>query len=87
MLHYIMSIQNSFTYQIDNPILWYMKRITSRDIIKKIKDKAAIKKETVVTFRINTPILEQFKRKCEAEAVTMTSVVEQFMEDFASEEK
>lgn len=53
-----------------------------KEIIKKIKEKREAEKKNNVTFRLSNELMEQFKEKCEKNDVSMTSVLEEMINDF-----
>lgn len=59
-----------------------MAKSKKKEILKKIKDKKEESKRRNITFRIKSQLLETFKEDCEENGVTMTDIIESYMEDF-----
>ena len=63
-------------------IIYGMKKQTPKDILKKIREQKSAYKKTNHTFSLNVTVMERFKEKCEKEAVSMASVVEEMIRNF-----
>lgn len=61
-----------------------MAKIDSKDILKRVKLKDKPERANV-TFRLNTKLMEDFKKVCEDQAVTPTAVLEEFMTTFVAD--
>lgn len=59
-----------------------MAKISSRQIIKSVKEKERLDEKTNITFRLNEALISQFRGKCKKEKVSMASVMEALMKDF-----
>jgi hypothetical protein len=55
-----------------------------KEIIKKIKEKREAEKKNNVTFRLSNELMERFKEKCEKNDISMTSVLEEMIQDFVN---
>lgn len=62
-----------------------MAKAKKDEILKKIKEKQLESDRKNITFRVKAQLLERFREKCEKNGVTMTEVVETFMEDWVNE--
>lgn len=60
-----------------------MKR-QAKEIIRSIKDKKESERKNNVTFRLSDTLMEKFKAKCDKNGVSMTSVLEEVIQDFIS---
>lgn len=55
-----------------------------KQIIKDIKDKKEAELKSNVTFRLSNELMKKFKEKCDKNGVSMTSVLEETIQDFIS---
>lgn len=55
-----------------------------KQIIKDIKDKKEAEIKSNVTFRLSIEHMKRFKEKCDKNGVSMTSVLEEMIQDFIS---
>lgn len=53
-----------------------------KEIIKNIKEKRESERKNNVTFRLSNELMDKFKEKCEKNDVSMTSVLEEMIQDF-----
>lgn len=58
------------------------KKRTSKEVIQRIKERNAEEEKANYTFRLNMQMMERFKAKCQAEDVSMASVLEELISDF-----
>jgi len=61
-----------------------MSKVDSKELLKRVKTKEKPERANV-TFRLNTRLMDDFKRVCEAQAVTPTAVFEEFMATFVTD--
>ncbi|WP_413569184.1 hypothetical protein ACLWBD_00485 [Bdellovibrio sp. HCB117] len=59
-----------------------MKKVVSKDVIRKIKDKEQAQKKSNYTFRLSDSMMQELKAKCEKSGVSMASVVEELVQSF-----
>ena len=59
-----------------------MAKVSGKEIIAKVRKKQQDETRMNVTYRIKGDLLERFRNRCEKENVSMTSVIEELMENF-----
>jgi len=55
---------------------------TRKELLKKVKEKKEYSQKKSISFRFTEKTLEEFKRVCEKEKVSMTEVLEIYIEEF-----
>ena len=56
-----------------------MPKMTAKEIIKKVKDQKRKEQRSNYTFRLPDELMVSFKKKCESEGISMTSVLEEMI--------
>ncbi|WP_413289301.1 hypothetical protein [Bdellovibrio sp. HCB337] len=59
-----------------------MAKISSKHIVKALKEKEKSEEKANITFRLNVDLLNSFREKCKKEDVSMASVIEMLLKDF-----
>jgi len=59
-----------------------MAKVSGKEILTKVKKKQQEEAKTNVTFRIKNELLDHFRTRCEKEGVSMTSVLEELINEF-----
>ncbi len=59
-----------------------MAKASAKEILNKVKKKQQEEVKVNVTFRIKSDLLEKFRARCDNEGVSMTAVIEEFMNEF-----
>ena len=55
---------------------------TRKELLKKVQEKKECSQKKSISFRFNEKTLNEFKRVCEKEKVSMTEVLEIYIEEF-----
>ncbi|MFG1520352.1 hypothetical protein [Halobacteriovorax sp. ZH1_bin.1] len=53
-----------------------------KELLKKVQERKEESQKKSISFRFKEKTLDEFKRVCEKENVTMTEVLEVYMEEF-----
>ncbi len=53
-----------------------------KELLKKVQEKKEESQKKAISFRFKERTIDEFKRVCEKESVTMTEVLEIYMEEF-----
>lgn len=59
-----------------------MAKIDSKEVLERIRRRQAANSKSNYTYRLPDQIMRDFKKKCEKEGVSMTSVLEELIEEF-----
>lgn len=63
-----------------------MGKVDSKELLKRVKSKDKPERANV-TFRLDTKLMEHFKKVCSGQDVTPTAVIEEFMASFVKDMK
>ena len=59
-----------------------LKKVSSKDIVKNLKEREKKEQRTNITFRLNEAMINKFRSKCLREKVSMASVIELLVQGF-----
>jgi len=57
-------------------------KVKSKEIIQKLKNQEKENAKANVTFRLNVGLMNKLRKKCDADEISMNSVIEELIKDF-----
>ena len=67
-------------------VFWrYMAKIKKKDIVRQLKNEKDASARKNYTFRFNEELLENFRKECSENELTMTEVLEKLIKEFLND--
>lgn len=59
-----------------------MAKISNKEVVARLKKKQEAEAKGNVTFRLNIHLIEDFRKQCKVQKVSMTAVLEELIAEF-----